>query len=50
MVTDYVRRSYPVIFDRALNFTLPAAAEGVCIQAEVNGEAIVFPLGPNLFS
>jgi hypothetical protein len=49
MVTDYVRRSYPAIFDGALNFTLPAGAEGVCIQAEVNGEAIVFPLGPNLF-
>ena len=49
MVTDYVRRSYPVIFDGALNFTLPAEAEGVCIQAEVNGESIVFPLGPNLF-
>lgn len=49
MVTDYVRRSYPVIFGRALNFTLPAAAEGICVQAEVNGEAIVFPLGPNLF-
>jgi hypothetical protein len=49
MVTDYVRRTYPVIFDGALNFTLPASAEGVCILAEVNGEAIVFPLGPNLF-
>ena len=49
MVADYVRRSYPVIFDGAMNFTFPAAAEGVCILAEVNGEAIVFPLGPNLF-
>jgi hypothetical protein len=49
MVSDNIRRSYPVIFGRALNFTLPAAAEGVSIQAEINGETIVFPLGPNLF-
>jgi hypothetical protein len=49
MVSDNVRKSYPVIFGRALNFTLPAAAEGVSIQAEINGESIVFPLGPTLF-
>ena len=49
MVRDNVRKSYPVIFGRALNFTLPAMAEGVSIQAEINGETIIFPLGPNLF-
>ena len=49
MVSDIVRESYPVIFGRALNFSLPPAAEGPCIEAEVDGEAIVFPLGPNLF-
>jgi hypothetical protein len=49
MVSDLVRRSYPVIFGQALNFTLPAIAEGVSIQAEIGGETIVFPLGPNLF-
>ncbi len=49
MVSDNIRKSHPVIFGRALNFTLPAAAEGVSIQAEINGEPIVFPLGPNLF-
>ena len=49
MVSDSVRKSYPVIFGQALNFTLPTAAEGVCIEAEVNGEPLVFPLGPNLF-
>lgn len=48
MVSNAVRESYPVIFNRALTFTLPAAAEGVSIQAELNGETIVFPLGPNL--
>jgi hypothetical protein len=49
MESDVVRQSYPVIFGQALNFTLPAAAEGVTIEAEMNGAAIVFPLGPNLF-
>jgi hypothetical protein len=49
MVSDNIRRSHPVIFGRALNFTLPAAAEGVSILAEIDGEPIVFPLGPNLF-
>ena len=49
MVSQIVHESYPVIFDRALNFTLPAAAEGVSIQADVAGETIIFPLGPALF-
>jgi hypothetical protein len=49
MVSDMVRESYPVIFGRALNFSLPATAEGPSIEAEIDGEAIVFPLGPNLF-
>ena len=49
MVSDIVRESYPVIFGRALNFSLPPAAEGPSIEAELDGEAIVFPLGPNLF-
>jgi hypothetical protein len=49
MVSDIVRESYPVIFGRALNFSLPSAAEGPSIEAEVNGESIVFPLGPDLF-
>src|SRR3984957_2041376 len=49
MVSDLVRESYPVIFGRALNFSLPPLAEGPSIEAEVNGESIVFPLGPDLF-
>jgi hypothetical protein len=48
MISDLVRNSYPVIFGDALNFTLPPAAEGVSLQAELNGESIVFPLGPAL--
>ncbi len=49
MISDLVRESYPVIFGRALNFSLPTSAEGPSIEAEVNGESIVFPLGPDLF-
>jgi hypothetical protein len=49
MMSDMVRTSYPVKFGQALNFTVPGSAEGVTIQAEINGEAITFPLGPNLY-
>lgn len=48
MINDVTRQSYPVIFGQALNFTLPATAEGVSIEAELNGEPIFFPLGPAL--
>jgi hypothetical protein len=49
MVSNTVRESYPVIFGPALNFTLPSAAEGPSIEAEINGVTIIFPLGPDLF-
>ena len=49
IANDVLRRSYPVTFDRALTFTLPAAAESVSIEAELNGNVIVFPLGPTLY-
>jgi hypothetical protein len=49
MTSDLVRETYPVIFGRALNFSLPASAEGPSIEADVSGEPIVFPLGPDLF-
>jgi hypothetical protein len=49
MTSDLVRETYPVIFGRALNFSLPASAEGPSIEAEVQGDPIVFPLGPDLF-
>jgi hypothetical protein len=48
MTSDMVRETYPVIFGRALNFSLPATAEGPSIEAEVDGEPIIFPLGPGL--
>jgi hypothetical protein len=43
-VRDIVRKSYPIIFGRSLNFTLPADAEGVTLEAELNGSQIIFPL------
>jgi len=49
MVSDIVRESYPVIFGPTLNFSLPGSAEGLSILAEVNSDAIVFPIGPGLF-
>lgn len=49
MESDIVRRSYPVIFGQALNFTLLPTAEGISIEAEVSGQDIIFPLGPALY-
>lgn len=44
-----VRESYPVIFGRTLNFTVPPTQEGVSIEAEIDKAPMVFPLGPELF-
>jgi len=46
-VNDIIRESYPVIFGPILNFTLPEAAEGPSLEAELDGTRIVFPLGPS---
>jgi len=48
MTSNSVRLSYPVIFGQALHFTVPANAEGICIEADVNRQPIIFPLGPQL--
>jgi hypothetical protein len=45
-ITAISQHSYPTILGRQLNFSLPAAAEGVSIEAEIGGQEIVFPLGP----
>lgn len=45
-IGDIVRNSYPVIFGQSINFTLPPAAEGPTLIAEINNTSIVFPLGP----
>jgi len=49
MVSDLVRESYPVIFGRSLTFSLSPTAEGPSIEAEISGDSVVFPLGPDLF-
>jgi hypothetical protein len=48
MPSDAIRQSYPAIFGRTMNFTLPPGAQGPSIEAEMNGQQIVFPLGPTL--
>lgn len=49
MISEIVHESQPVVFGRALDFTLPASAEGVCLEADINGQTIIYPLGPALF-
>lgn len=41
------RTSFPVIFGRSMNFTLPSTAEGPSLEAEMSGTLTVFPLGPS---
>jgi hypothetical protein len=48
MVTDMIRISYPFLTGETMNFALPPAAEGPSIEADLNGEQIIFPLGPKL--
>ena len=44
-----VRESYPVIYGRLFNFILPATQEGASIEAEINGQPMIFPLSPDLY-
>src|SRR5580700_4193572 len=46
--SDSVRNAYPIIFGREMSFTLPPAAQGPSIEADINGAEIIFPLGPAL--
>jgi len=48
MQSPIEHRSYPVVFGSALSFTLPTDSEGVSMEADVAGETIIFPLGPEL--
>ena len=48
-ISEVVHESRPVISGRALDFTLPASAEGVYIEADMDGQRIIYPLGPALF-
>src|SRR5208282_1111877 len=46
-VSNVVRQAYPVILGRGLDFTLPPAAEGPTLEAQLDATMIVFPLGPS---
>jgi hypothetical protein len=48
-IDSRVIETYPVVFDRSLNFTLPPTQEGVSIEAEIDGTPLVFPLGPDIY-
>jgi hypothetical protein len=48
-IASNVRHSYPVVFDRTFNLTVPPTQEGVSLEAEINGAAMVFPMGPDLY-
>jgi hypothetical protein len=48
MMSQIEHWSYPVIFGETLSFTLPATAESVSIQADLDGQTIIFPLGPSV--
>ena len=48
-IDSSVRESYPVIYGRTLNFTLPTTHEGVSLEAEIDRTPMVFPLGPALY-
>ncbi len=48
MVTDAVQHSYPFIVGQTMNFALPPGSEGPSIEADVDGQYIIFPLGPAL--
>ena len=47
MASELIHESYPVIFGDSLNFTLPASAEGVNIESDMDGQTIIFPMGPS---
>src|SRR5262249_5992871 len=46
-ISDSIQRLYPILFGQGLNFTLPASAEGASIQAELDGQEVIFPLPPD---
>jgi hypothetical protein len=49
MVSQSEHWSYPVVFGDGLSFTLPGDAQSVSIEADVDGQTVIFPLGPSLF-
>ena len=48
MLSEAARVSYPVTFGSQMSFSLPGSADGICVEAEINGASVIFPLGPTL--
>ena len=46
VLTNRILHSYPFILGETMNFALPKGSEGLSIEANLNGQEIVFPLGP----
>jgi hypothetical protein len=44
--SDTILYLYPIIFDQTASFTLPPKAQGVSVEATINRQQIVYPLGP----
>jgi hypothetical protein len=47
-VSNSTRRLYPTVIGSTMTFALPAGSEGATVEAALNGEEIVFPLGPRM--
>ena len=48
MMSQREHWSYPAIFGDGMSFTLPSSAESVSMEVDVDGQTIIFPLGPSL--
>jgi hypothetical protein len=48
MITDRVRQSYPFIVGQTMSFAVPPGAKGLTVEADLEAQHIVFPLGPSL--
>ncbi len=48
VLTDKVHHAYPFIVGQTMNFSLPDGSEGLSIEANLDGQEIVFPMGPDL--
>jgi hypothetical protein len=48
MSANQVRHSFPFIFGETMNFALPPGSEGPSVEADLDGQHVVFPLGPEL--
>ena len=42
------RQAFPVTVNQVLSFTLPALAQGPSVEATMNDQDVVYPLGPDL--